>query len=457
MPEGIPTGGAAPTAGAGAAVAEPVVTYGGGDTGADNGTSRNADRQSHSDDAVDRPAGEVGGDETGGGSDQDFAEGFDDFDADEEIAPKADGEINYQALKQALAQNPELFKQVKKAVSISQRLSKIPNFETPEKVAQAAEKIETLGGLEGIERETAEAATLWNMLGAGDAGVLDALERDGYGEGLAKLAPAVLDRWQKSDPEGWNHSMASIFMATANQSGLVTALSALYDVVGENPSAKKFLDRISGVIESIQGHASKAPAPKAQDDKLAKERQELAQQKNALYQRDVSTKVAPVIKNGLQNNLAPLLKGKNLSPDAKKYIMRQADTHFAEIAKKDLTFQQNFKAALTAGETDKCIRLLNSLMERTGRMAARNAWRDYAGISGYSDKQAAERKTEGQSRRESAGGGAAVNTIKTQTPKGNEIDWQRMRAEFGREGADDMFMFQRQFYKKGDSKNRYSY
>jgi hypothetical protein len=137
--------------------------------------------------------------------------------------------------------------------------------------------------------------------------------------------------------------------------------------------------------------------------------------------------------------------------------MKDVNLEYAQLAKKDADFQKNAKALLAAGDTEKFVKLCKANMERTMPMAAKRVWRKYAGIAGLNEADKTQRRAEGDARREAGGGGASTGTIKTATPKPQDVDWARMRSEFGRDKSDDMFMFQRKYYKKGDSKNTYSY
>jgi hypothetical protein len=389
--------------------------------------------------------------------------GADDFgdDAFEEEPAETRDEFTsdtYQKLKEALKADPVLFKQVKKAISMNTRYAQV--FKTPEEARALVDRVESWGGLEGIEQETQKAANLWSMLGAGDAAILDQLEKD-HGDGLAKLAPHVLDRLQKLDPGMWNHKMAEVFMATVQQSGVQANLQALASIpaVANSPEAKKLLETIGAVLESVNSHALKAPARdlSPESKKLQEERAKLDQDKNQLYQQSVSAQVVPLLSKAVKENLAKALNGRKVSDEARAELVKDINMEFATLSKKDENFQRNAKALLAAGETEKFLKLVKSNLERTMPMAARRVWRKYMGISGISAEEAKKRAAEGAARTESGGGGATGNTIHTKTPTGAEVDWKRMREEFGRDKAEDMFLWQRKFYKKGDSKNTYSY
>ena len=146
-------------------------------------------------------------------------------------------------------------------------------------------------------------------------------------------------------------------------------------------------------------------------------------------------------------------------------MMEDVNREYARLTAKDEQFQKNRKALLDAGETDKLIKLVSAQLQRTMPMAAKRAWRKYTGISGLGANEAAQRRAEGQARRESGGGGTTLSVVKTKAPTAAEVDWQRMRSEFGRDGADEIFSFGKKgvnggirfYYKKGDSKNVFTF
>lgn len=462
MPEAINSGsgsGAAAITTGSADVAEPVVKFGG--DGTDHGADKGREGQEG------QGATEVRGDDTEVVQGVDEVAGAGEFgDEADEWGDAAADETKYtepfpKDLQEKLKDAPPLLKQAKRWYFENGRYKAIPGLETPETARELVDRIEGWGGVEGIERETGEAANLYKMLGAGEVGVLDALEKE-YSDGLAKLGPAFIDRFQKLDPAGWNHKMATTFMATVTSSGMVQALETLGDLkaVQDSPEAKKLIEKIVKVVNAVNEHAVNAPTRDLSPDqkKLDARAQELSQKENALYQKGVAAQVVPVMKQAGIAALKAVLGNRQLNQEARTNLLADLNLEYSTLAKQDAAFQKNAKALLAANETEKFIKLVKSNIERTMPLAARRVWRKYAGISGLSKDESGQRKAEGQNRREAGGGGAPSNTIKVaKTPAAGDVDWGRMRAEFGRDKAEDMFLFQHKFYKKGDAKNTYTY
>lgn len=433
--------------------AEPKVTWGSPD--ALDTTTKPAEKV-----GADEAAEHLGGDEFG---DESFDEEFGEREAEK---PEEFGSEAYQKLKTALASDPELFKQVKRAVSENKRYKEIAK--SPEDLRQTFDRLDTLGGVDAIEAEAKEWSTVYSMFAAGDPGVLDYWAKDNP-EGLSKLMPTAIDRYKDLDPAGWTHKMAQTFMATVHQSGLATALDTLasLEAVSKSPEAKQLLDKAIRVINAVNAHAEKSPERDLSPDqkKLDQRSQELSQKANALYQQGVSARVVPVMTKIAGNALNAQLKGRKLTTEQRKDVLADINREYATLAKNDAEFQKNAKALLAANETEKFLKLVTSNMERTMPMAARRVWRKFAGLSGLSDQEKQQRRTEGQSMREAGGGGTIAAMVKTGPPNPREVDWQRMRDEFGRDKADEAFSFgiktahggKRFYYKKGDPKNVYTF
>ncbi len=396
----------------------------------------------------------------------DFGE-LDSFGDEEEAAitgePEKFSSEQYKALKQALAANPELFKAVKREISENSRYKQV--HETPEAAREAADRIESLGGLESIETESKEWSTVYAMFASGDPGVIDYWAKDNP-QALSKLFPHVYDRVAESDPATWAHKAAGTFMATAQQQGMISNLETLSSL-GGSPEQKALIQKLIASFNAINDVSQRAPTQDLtpQAKQLADREKGLKDQESQLYQRGVSQQVAPLISKNAAMALNAVIKGRKLSVEAKKDLLRDINFEYANLAKKDSAFQNNAKALLAAGETEKFLKLVTSNLNRTMPLAARRIWRKYTGISGLSASESSARRAEGQSRRESGGGGTTLSVVKTAPPKPQDVDWGRMRQEFGRDTADEVFSFGKKginggirfYYKKGDAKTIFTF
>ena len=446
---------AAPVTGGGGASAEPKITYG------------SPEGDSHVTENEPETQGDLQTDGAEGGEADEFGE-LDAFGDEEESVEGIERDKftseQYKALKQALAANPELFKAVKREISENSRYKQL--FESPEAAREVSERIEALGGIEGIETESQEWSKVFEMFKTGDPGVIDYWAKDNP-QALAKLFPHVYDRMADMDPAVWSHKAAGTFVETARQTGMIAALNVLskLEAVAKSAEASAQVNAIIEALNNVDAIAKKPPTPDLTPEaqKLSEREKQLKAQEQQLYIGGLQQKIAPLVTKTGRAALSRFLQGKKLSADAQKGLLEDVNREYAKLTSKDETFQKNRKALLAAGETDKLVKLVTAQLNRTMPMAAKRAWRKYEGISGFGAQQAAQRKAEGQARRESGGGGASINVVAGQPPRSGDVDWARMKQEFGKD-FEDVFMFgkkphmggKRVYFKKGD-KTAYAY
>lgn len=397
---------------------------------------------------------------------EDFGE-FEDFttdgDIDTEVQNKSTEEFGtdaYKTVKEALKANPEVFKQVKKAVSMMKRYQE--HFETPEAAGQLLSDIETFGGWDSVKQEMGETATFLNGWNAGDSGVINTW-LDENGEGLTKNMPTILDRWQKADPQGWAHDAAGTFMATMLQPDAKTGLSPIaalnqlgqIEGVKDSPAYQTLLQRIEGIRKMSEQAPAKVEA-KQDEGKLSAREQQLQQKEQNLQRQALAGKAAPVLRSEAENALKIVAGSRKLSPQARADLLNDIHAAFARVVqKRDAEGIQKRQRLLQAGQHDQWLKMSESVAKRLMPEAARQVWRKYAGISGLSATEKATRKAEGQGRSESAAGGTtqAVVESKAPSPDGKNIDWAAMREKFGgRDGADNAFLWERKWIEKGTGK-----
>jgi hypothetical protein len=402
-------------------------------------------------------------------SDQDFeTEGDTDLQAG---SREEFGSETYQQLKKALQAQPELFKTVKKAVSMVKRFQE--HFETPEKAAELLSDIQTFGGWDTIKQDMGETATFLSGFNAGDAEVVNRWLDDNV-DGLAKNMPTILKKWQSVDETGWAHDAAQTFMATMLQPSEATGLSpiaalnqlAQIEGVKDSDAFKTLVERINGV----KAQAARAPEKQAaQPDtsKLTAREQVLKQQEAALYKQGLAGKANPILQSGAKNALKIVAGNTKLSSQAQQDLIGDIHREFAQLMAKDADGSKKRQALIQAGQTEQWLKMVKSAADRMMPLAARRVWRKYAGITGMSTRQKQERKAEGQQRRESGAGASAGQGLQTLSPgDGRQVDWDAMRAKFGgRDKADEIFAFglkgvhggKRVWIKKGDQNTVYTY
>ena len=384
--------------------------------------------------------------------DEDFGD-FGDFDAGEtESTDKSSAEEFgpdvYKTVKEALKAQPEVFKQVKKAVSMVKRYQE--HFESPEAAGELLTDIQTLGGWDSVKQEMGETATFLNGWNAGDGEVINKW-LDDNGDGLTKNMPTILDRWQKADPQGWAHDAAGTFMATMMQqdeSGM-SAMLALTKL-GEKPEIADSAEykAVMKLIKGVQATAKQAPAKVAtkgpDETKLTQREQKLQQQEWNLQRQALAGKATPILSTAADNALKLVAGSRKVSPQIKTDLLNDIQSAFAKVVeKRDPDGKAKRQKLLAAGQHEQWLKMSKAVAERLMPEAARLVWRKYAGISGLSAQQKQERRAEGQSRQESGAGATTTGSPEQKHPgDGRQIDREAMIRKFGsRNAADDAFLF----------------
>ena len=114
--------------------------------------------------------------------------------------------------------------------------------------------LESVGGAEAVadlQERAAESDALDQALGTGDPRALDVLGPE-FDAGLAKLAPAFLDRVQRADPEAFSSAMLPHLMTTLAGASLTADLSRMVEVMNAaHLDDKAKLDSVGRLLRSI--------------------------------------------------------------------------------------------------------------------------------------------------------------------------------------------------------------
>jgi hypothetical protein len=268
---------------------------------------------------------------------------------------------DYRAAMKALeAQHPEQAKFLRQARDNHARLFALTQLE-PKGIDGVRERYAMLDGLvrgdfkgpealTAIQEELAGVEEVDNLLISGDPKAFDALGED-FNAGLAKLAPAYLERIAKNDPAAFEAAVLPHFVSTLAGSDLVKEFNALVDVLNskddprfDDATKMKFamtqLGKMGQWLNGLQAKAGEIkPAGATADggkNSIAEERAQLEQERQTIHW---DTKIKPGIVAHENKTFDTLF-----DPYQKRLKLDQG-------AKEDL--QQAFKAGLTkAGNSD---------------------------------------------------------------------------------------------------------
>lgn len=214
--------------------------------------------------------------------------------------------------------------------------------------------IDAIGGVAKIaelQHSVAHMAEVDSMLEAGDPKVLDEIFQLAP-KGIAKLAPAILDRLAESNPQAYISAVAPHALGFMDAQGLTDAIDAMVQSfnAGKPDEAKQVLARIVQWYKNTANtSAPTAAKPDPEREAFEKERETFSQQK---YHGEVKATFDQVVSHAEQ------ILDKHLSADRKRLGL--SDESYAllrEDAWKYLQADRNadpvFKAAINTKINDR--------------------------------------------------------------------------------------------------------
>ena len=295
------------------------------------------------------------------------------------------------ALKALEAQHPEQAKFLRQARDNHARLFALTQLE-PKGIDGVRERYAMLDGLSrgelkgpealsAIQEELAGVEEVDNLLIAGDPKAFDALG-EGFNAGLAKLAPAYLERVSKSDPAAFEAAVLPHFVSTLAGSDLVKEFNALVDVLNakddprfDDATKMKFamtqLAKMGNWLNGLQakvgeikpaGATATAQQPDPQKE-IERERQELH------WERSIYPEAGKLVRQKFDELLAPLQKRLKLTT-------KQVDSAFADFkaknksaceADKDYMRQKNIYRGQKNPEPQAVLNMVRAQLAKTGK------------------------------------------------------------------------------------------
>lgn len=233
------------------------------------------------------------------------------------------------------------------------------------KDAQAAQTtlqtVESYGGVEGIQATIAEIEEVDQLLAAGDPKALDKII-EVAGEGFAKIAPAMLDKLQSSNPDAYAAAIRPHLVDAIGKSGLSEAFEAVIRSMefarepGASPEfkgkyEKQATEGLSKIYQYLQNLGKQAPptAPTGtQPDAKFQERETaIAAREAEIFNTEVGNLANPKITTSLTKALAPYLRNelKSVGKEGRADVVNGIYDEVKKLAKADPTYQRNKDAA----------------------------------------------------------------------------------------------------------------
>lgn len=227
------------------------------------------------------------------------------------------------------------------------------------KDAQAAQStiqaLESHGGLETVQATIAEIEEVDQLLQAGDPKAIEKIF-EVSGEGFSKIAPAMLDKLQASNPDAYAAAIRPHLVSAIGASGLTDAFGAVIRDMqlsrepGASPEFKAKYEKLASEgLEKIQnflaGLGKQAPpttttaAPGA--DKLTEREQAIAQREAQAFNTEVGNRAGAKMNVSLEKAITPYLRQLKLGPQAKSDFVQGVYDEVAKLAKADKVYQTN--------------------------------------------------------------------------------------------------------------------
>jgi hypothetical protein len=301
------------------------------------------------------------------------------------------------------AKYKKLFKEDKELRSIyfqNKEYAKI--FETPQKAAAIAEKLELYGGIDGVEKDLGEMATIDQMFASGDPAVLDTWTKMSP-QGFNKIMPSAIERYSHADPEGWTHMASRVIAQSFDSVGLVQKIQQVYKSLDPKSEAAQILSEFyNGYLDNIYANVKNGPQQKKIDperQKLQADRQAFDNQRQNTFLSDLATEANKIWADRQTKELNSYIRGRNLGPDQLEILNSNIDARFKRILEKDTVAQKQMTELLRAGNKDAYIKYMNGKLEKYMPQATKEVWRAFTGLKGSTTKdREIEKKTVGKTK-----------------------------------------------------------
>jgi len=262
-----------------------------------------------------------------------------------------------EALAQIKATNPRLARELSRALFAQERYKQ----ELPgglQELAELKSTVEKLGGADGIakfQKEYDQYNDIDQRFTNADPKFIDDLTGNPEGQAsFLKLAPAMIQKFEELDPDGFSGFVARIFSADMGAANLPLTLERLGDFIGENPKAQELLASVKGYMQRINQFAAKqptAPQPKREQPNAEFDRRaaDLSKRETEIRQQEYSTVSRNASQSIFNSEWDRQTKGLGLTKDQVQTVKELYQLRMGAIAK-DKTFSDNLNRLFTADD-----------------------------------------------------------------------------------------------------------
>jgi hypothetical protein len=298
-------------------------------------------------------------------------------------------------------------------------------------VRQLKTAFDAVGGPDGfaqLQQKSGLLDTIDNDIAEGNPKVLDDIIKDAP-DGFKKLVPEIVSRLESLDPKAYGDAMRPHFVRTLEAAGLDDVIEGVGAALqaGDGPAIQTIVANLQKWYAGLKQQVQKTSSVDPERQKFEMERTKFGEERENSYRADIGRQANVFMASEMAKAVAPLLKGKSLSADAK------ADLNVgiaAEVNKRltgDTNYQTQVKAFLKQKNRDsgKIVAYINAKLGDTVVKATQAVWsRRYGAVPA---KAAAPASTTPGKVTPTAGriGGNAVPTMLAKAPSTAELDLSR--------------------------------
>jgi hypothetical protein len=283
------------------------------------------------------------------------------------------------ALKEAHPEHAKALDELRKSYFSSRQHGEF--FKTPAEARQAKATLELVGGSEGIANLQSQVAAIELVDTAfeqGDPQVLEDIASD-YPDGFKKLISPALDKLQAMDAAAYGKTIQPHVFSALEAAGLGPVLDAIGQAIVANDLSKA-KDLVGKSLNWYEGQKQQAgQRPRTDDPERAKfeqQKKDFAQTQEKTFREDIGRQTVGHQSEQINKALAPYLKSKALSADAKADLADGVNREINRLLKADGTYQSQVKALLTAKTRDagKIVQYINAAVDEATTKAAKAVW-----------------------------------------------------------------------------------
>lgn len=276
-----------------------------------------------------------------------------------------------EALAQIKATNPRLAKELSRALFANERYKQeLPGgLKELSELRQTVEKFGGADGFEKLQKGYNDYNDIDTRFTQGDPKFIDDLTANPEGQAaFLKLAPAMIQKFEQMDPDGYSGYVARVFAADMSAANLPLTLERLGDFIGENPKAQELLGVFKNYLQRINGFASKqsaAPQPKREPPNADFEQRSaaLSKRETEMRQKEYESVSVRASEGVFRKEWERQTKGLNLSKDQTVAVKELYQLRMGAVAK-DKTFSDNLDRFFKSDDQNGFGRYVTSAYEK---------------------------------------------------------------------------------------------